>query len=170
MVTMIMDNLETLIYSHHYFPRGYCWYYDSLITILHGPPSLLTFLSFIIVSITAFYIYRTGRLSKIDAAYPKLWRVGSTFMLTCALSQLGNFLEIWFGGSLYYLTGINKVGMAVSSLLFAHLFWQAREGLALAGRVMSRVAKLDSPSSDLDSTGVWEQTQEIERERDGYRN
>lgn len=164
MAVIIMSNLETLIHSHYYFPRGYCWYYDSLITILHGPPSLLTFLSFIIISIVSLYIYRTGRLSKVDAAYPKLWRVGSMFMITCSLSQLGNFIEIWWGGGLYWITGINKVCMAISSLIFARLFWKSKDDLALTGRVMARVAKLDKTPIDLDSTGSW--TREIEKTSD----
>lgn len=117
-------------------PHGACWLWNWRLISLHAPADLLTFLAYASITLIAAYIYRTGKLHKLSAAYPDLWISGAGFVFFCGLSHLGNFLEIWFGGSLYWWTGINKNFMAATSLWFALQFWKRRDDISLVGRVL----------------------------------
>lgn len=117
-------------------PHGACWRWDWRLIVLHAPADLGTFAAYVIIAATGFYIYRTGHLRLLRAAYPRLWRLGAAFVLSCGFSHLGNFLEVWHGGALYWLTGVNKLFMATVSLWFATEFFRRREEIVLAGLVL----------------------------------
>lgn len=127
-------------------PRGDCWLWDWYLISLHGSSDLLTFAACFIVSSTALYIYRTGNLRKSTVTFPGLWTAGSGFVFFCGLARLGNFLEIWYGGSLYWWTGINKLIMAAIATWFAAQLWRRRFDIALVGRVLFESSKQDHES------------------------
>jgi len=119
-----------------YQPHGMCWLWDYRLILLHAPSDFATFIAYSIIVIVAAYVYRCGTLSHLRTAYPRLWKSGVGFIGTCGLSHLGNFLEVWYGGGLYWMSGVNKVIMAVFSLYFAVQFYRVRDELVLAGRVL----------------------------------
>jgi hypothetical protein len=122
-----------------FLPRGDCWLWDWRLILLHAPTSLFTFLGFSLIVLISLYIYREGKLRDLALAYPKLWRMGMIFLTSSGLSHLGNFLETWWGGNLYWLTGINKLAMCISTLYFAVYFWRQREGIVWIAWVVERV-------------------------------
>lgn len=125
--------------AHNLFilkPRGDCWLWDWNLISLHGLSDLLTFAACIIVFLVAAYIYRNGKLRRSTIAFPGLWTAGAGFVFFCGLVRLGNFLEIWYGGSLYWWTGANKLIMAGIAVWFAVQLWRLRDEIALVGRVL----------------------------------
>lgn len=135
-----MNHLERGLGLNLYFmPHGACWLWDWKLILLHGPADFITFLSYSIIPIVCLFVYRTGRLQDVQSAFPGLWLWGAGFVLFCGLSHLGSFLEIWFGGWVYWITGINKIIMATFSAGFAIQFFYQREKIALFGRILSEV-------------------------------
>lgn len=117
-------------------PHGACWLWDWHLIALHAPADILTFLAYSSIALTAIYVYYRGKLSKLAVAYPYLWLSGAGFVFFCSLSHLGGFLEIWFGGWIYYLTGVNKAIMGAVSLWFAWQFFRLRDEIVTVGRVL----------------------------------
>lgn len=124
-----------------YLPHGACWLWDRGLIAIHATSDLGAALCFLIIPLVALYIYRRGRLARLVAAYPLLWRRGAAFVLFAGLGYLGAFLEIWIGGWLYYVTGANKILMLASSALFAVEFWRRREDLVMVGLVLDDVER-----------------------------
>jgi len=141
---------------NNWMPHGQCWLWDWRLILIHGLSDLLTFIAYTGIALVAYYIYLKGDLRGAKLAYPKLWFWGASFVLTCGISHLGNFLEIWVGGDFYWLTGVNKSLMSLASLRFLQIFWRRREDIALAGKVLamvgsnqeSNIANLNSDGSD----------------------
>lgn len=132
-----------------YAPHGACWLWNPWLIVLHAAGDLFTCLAYLTIPILAIYVYRQGQLNGLGAAYPRLWRRGAAFIFFCGLSHAGAFLEIWYGGGVYWITGANKVVMAVSSLLFAAEFWKVRDDLVLIGRFLERAEKLEAADEAL---------------------
>lgn len=122
-----------------YMPHGACWLWDRWLIAMHGIGDLGTWFYYMLIPLIVLYIYRHGRLSRLAAAYPKLWRRGAGFILFCGINHLGAFFEIWVGGRIYYLTGVNKILMLVASGLFAWEFWKHRHDLVMVGLVLQEV-------------------------------
>lgn len=122
-------------------PHGACWFWDRPLLALHAIPDLLTFVAYALIPALALYVYRRGQLRGLRAAYPLLWRLGAAFILFCGLSHLGNFLELWYGGWLFYVTGANKAVMAATSLWYAFEFWRVRQDLVLIGRLLEEAGR-----------------------------
>lgn len=129
-------------------PHGVCWQWDVFLILLHAPADLITFAVYMLIPAMAIYVYRAGHLSSLYTAYPKLWQLGAGFVFFCGLSHLASFLEIWFGGAVYYFAGANKIIMATVSVLFAKEFWSLRHTMVMIGRVMSSSAKDDTEQRD----------------------
>lgn len=129
--------------AFEFAPHGMCWLWDWRLILLHSTSDLLTFAAYSTISLTALYAYRAGKLAGLYYAYPVLWRFGAAFVFFCGLSHLGNFLEVWYGGALYWLTGAIKVLMTAASLGFARLFWQRRMDVVAMGRALSRLMQLE---------------------------
>lgn len=126
---------------HTYLPHGACWLWDRWLIALHAIPDLITMLAYFSIPMFLLYIYRHGHLRSLTIAFPKLWKLAIAFIFFCGLSHLGNVLEVWFGGSLYYVTGINKIFMAVSSTWFAAVLVRRRNDIAFIGRTVSKVTE-----------------------------
>lgn len=124
-----------------YMPHGACWLWNPFLILLHASADLLTFLAYAAIPLTAVYIYRSGHLRGLAEAYPSLWRLGGAFVFFCGLCHLGSFLEVWFGGGVYWITGVNKAIMATVSLWFAYAFWKCREDLVLIGRLLEAATR-----------------------------
>ena len=116
--------------------HGECWLWNWKLILLHAPADILTFLAYSSIALVAMFIYHKGRLSRLAVAYPYLWISGAGFVFFCALSHLGSFAEIWFGGWVYYVTGVNKVLMSIVSLWFAWQFFRLRNEIVIVGRVL----------------------------------
>lgn len=139
--------LMTMTSTESLMPHGACWLWDWHLIALHAPADLLTFLAYSIISLTAIYVYRCGHLSGLSMLHPRLWWLGAAFIGTCGLSHLGSFAEVWFGGALYWITGVNKVIMSLVSLAFALHFWRLREEFSLVGRVLREIRDME-PEKD----------------------
>jgi hypothetical protein len=106
----------------HYPPHGACWFWDWRLLALHASADLATFLAYATIPWVAFLIYRRTKLSQIPTLFPSLWRWGMAFVGLCGLSHLGATAELWFGGWVYWITGLNKISMAVASFGFVFHF------------------------------------------------
>lgn len=134
-----------------YMPHGACWLWNRLLILLHAPSDLATFLAYAVIPITVIYVYRAGQLRGLAAAYPQLWRLGAAFVFFCGLSHLGNFLEVWWGGPIYVITGANKIVMAVVSMWFAYVLFRARKDLVFFGKGLEAVARRLKAAADEES-------------------
>jgi len=121
-----------------FLPHGACWRWDWVLIVLHFLGDAGTGISYLVIPAIALYVYRAGRLDRLAAAYPRLWRRGAAFVLLCGLNHFGAAFEIWAGGWFYYLTGINKLCMLTASTLFASEFWRRRGDLVMIGRILDR--------------------------------
>lgn len=127
--------------AEDFAPHGACWLWNRWLIALHTIPDIVTVLAYFSIPIFLLYIYRQGHLKSLTIAFPKLWRLAIAFIFFCGLSHFGNVLEVWQGGSLYYITGINKVFMAVSSSWFAIVLVKRRNDLITIARVINRVSE-----------------------------
>lgn len=118
-------------------PHGACWLWNPYLIAMHAGADLLTFLAYITIPLIVLFIYRRGRLQRLAAAYPQLWRLGAAFVFFCGLSHLGGFLEVWYGGDLYWVTASNNVVMAIASLWFARRLWVRRYELVSIGAALN---------------------------------
>jgi hypothetical protein len=124
-----------------YPPHGVCWLWNDLLITLHLIGDLGTGFYYLLIPAIAVFIYRKGNLQRIRELYPKLWKYGSAFVLICAVNHLLAALEIWVGGGLYYLSGINKILMVFVSGRFAHEFFKSRWEIIDICRVIERIHK-----------------------------
>lgn len=122
-----------------WMPHGFCWLWDWRIVLIHSLSDLLTFVAYMMIPAITLYVYKYGKLESLVSAFPGLWKLGASFVFFCGLSHLGSFLEVWIGGSLYIVTGINKTVMAVSSVWFAYKLWEVRDEIAIVGRIIQKV-------------------------------
>lgn len=120
-------------------PHGMCWFWNPKLITVHAVSDFATFLCYMAIPIVFIYIYRTGKISKLKSAYPRLWVLGAGFIGTCGLSHLGAFLEIWFGGTLYWWTGLNKSLMAIVSWAFFFELFKHIDRIALTGKILFEV-------------------------------
>jgi len=134
-----------------FYPHGMCWQWDWRLISLHGISDLLTFAAYAMISTTAFYVYRRGGLSRL--AYPELWTVGAAFVFLCGMSHLGNFLEIFIGGKIYWLTGINKIAMSFCSLRFAAILFSLRQEFLSVAEVLRRIRMRERERGNEDEDG-----------------
>lgn len=130
-------------YHPHPLPHAMCWLWDWPLIILHSLSDLGIAFFYVLIPAIALHIYRSGRLKFLYSAYPKLWRRGTAFVLFCGLSHLGSYLEVWYGGLLYYITGINKAIVVIASAMFAHKFWGLREELISIARVTAELLEVE---------------------------
>lgn len=122
---------------HDYFPpHAICWLWDIRMIILHATAALITAITYFTIPVLVLHIYRKGELKGLASAYPQLWILGGLFVFLCGLAHLGNFIEIWIGGVVYWMTGINKVAMAIASVAFTVLLWYKTEEIILIGRAL----------------------------------
>lgn len=119
-------------------PLGSSWLWDWKLIVLHSIPDLVSLCSVLLIASFLLYIYKFGHLKSLVIAYPSLWRLGIAFMFFIGVALLGNVLEVWIGGVLYYFTGVNRVFMAISSSMFAFELYKCRNEIAAIGRVMGR--------------------------------
>lgn len=134
--------------SAEWAPHGVCWLWDWRVILLHSPADLVTFLAYAVISLTAVYVYRVAIRSGVAVLYPRLWLLGAAFIGTCGLSHLGNSLEVFYGGQLYWLTGCNKLVMATVSAWFAIDIWRVRETIVMVFLAM-RDARTDDNEGDI---------------------
>lgn len=125
-----------------FMPHGVCWRWDWLLILLHAPADIATFGAYVVIATTALVVYWRGRLGTVASTYPPLWRLGAAFVGLCGISHLGAFLEVFIGGSLYWVTGVNKVLMAIVSVWFAVVLWRVRNRLLLAGQVLATAREM----------------------------
>lgn len=125
--------------THYLSPHGTCCLWNWGLILLHAPFNLMTFAACMIILFTALRIFRSGHLRDVAVMYPGLWTLGGLFITFCGLSYLGSFLEIWVGGSLYWLTGINKVLVGCISITFAWVFCASQDKIILIARVMREI-------------------------------
>jgi hypothetical protein len=104
--------------------------------ILHGVAALSTAIAYFTIPVLVLYIYQKGQLKGLASTYPRLWVLGGLFIFFCGLSHLGNFIEIWIGGTIYWITGFNKLIMAIVSLAFTVALWLKSEEIILIGRAL----------------------------------
>lgn len=125
-------------------PHGVCWFWDRWLIALHSIPDVITMLAYMSIPLLIALIYHSGHIRSLVISFPTLWKLAIAFIFFCGLSHLGNALEVWIGGSLYYWTGANKVLMAVSSAWFAIELYRRRVEIVTIARVVGRtVAALD---------------------------
>lgn len=124
-----------------FMPHGACWMWDVRLVALHAPADLVTFFAYCSIPLIAIWIYRHGRLKAMATAFPALWRWGAAFVLLCGISHLGNFAEVFYGGPLYWWTGVNKIAMAAVSVRFAVEFWRCRWAIVTLARALGAVAE-----------------------------
>lgn len=117
-------------------PHAVCWLWDTRMIILHAIAALATSIAYFTIPVLVLYIYKKGELRGLASAYPQLWILGGCFVFFCGLAHLGNFIEIWIGGVVYWITGINKVIMAISSLAFTWLLWKRAQEIVLIGKAL----------------------------------
>lgn len=122
--------------ANDFLPHGVCWQWDVLLLLLHSPSDLITFFAYSFIPLAVIYVYRQGNLAELYTAYPVMWKLGGAFVFFCGLSHLFSFLEIWIGGSIYYVSGVNKIIMAVTSASFAIYFWRIRRELVMIGKAI----------------------------------
>jgi len=122
-------------------PHRVCWLGNPWLIALHAPADLVTFLAYVAIPALVAYVYYKGELSAVGSAFPGLWRLAAAFVGLCGLSHLGNYLEVWYGGPLYWVTGAMKVAMAGASVAFAAQLWGVRDRLVLFGRVLAESAR-----------------------------
>lgn len=118
-------------------PHGACWLWNRYLIFLHAGADLLTFVAYVTIPLIVLFIYRRGRLQRLAASYPQLWRLGAAFVFFCGISHLGSFMEVWYGNGLYWVTAANKTVMAVASLWFARRLWVRRYELASIGSALN---------------------------------
>lgn len=133
---------------HYLSPHGVCWLWDWRLILLHAPFDLMTFAAYMIIPLTALRIFRLGHLRDVAVMYPGLWTLGGLFVTFCGLSHLGSFLEIWIGGRLYWLTGINKVLMGCVSLAFAYVFYTLQERIILIAKTIREIREHEHGATD----------------------
>lgn len=133
-----------------YSSHGSCWLWDPTLVSLHAISDLITFICYVLIPLIALYIYLTGNLSSISTLYPKLWLTGGAFVFFCGLSHFGSAIEIWIGGYFYYITGVNKIFMAIASISFVVLFWRERESILTVVRVLNAVKNESNNDDDGD--------------------
>lgn len=129
--------------SHEFPPHAVCWLWDVRLILLHGVSSLLTAIAYLTIPLIVLYIYRQGRVKGLVAAYPMLWLLGGGFVFLCGLSHLGDFLEIWYGGLTYWITGICKAAMSIVSLAFAYTFWLKSGEIVLIAKILFELSNQD---------------------------
>lgn len=123
----------------HWMSHGQCWFWDWRLILIHGISDLLIFIAYMLIPITALYIYKNGHLDTLKASYPGLWLAGMAFVGFCGLSHLGSFIEIWYGDSIYWITGINKVLMSIASIWFAVSLWKVKDEIITISRILQAV-------------------------------
>lgn len=128
-------------HSYDYLPHGVCWQWNRWLIALHTIPDVITMLAYFSIPLFLLFIYRQGHLKSLTIAFPKLWRLAIAFIFFCGISHLGGVLEVWQGGALYYITGVNKVIMAISSTWFAHVLVARRNDLITIARVINAVSE-----------------------------
>lgn len=139
-----------------FFPypsHGSCWLWDFELILLHSISSLGTFLAYMVIPLVILYIYRNGHLNSIEQAFPVLWRLGAGFIFLCGLSHLGSFLEIYFGGKFYWITGVFNMGMAVVSLLFVCALWKCKDDLVLLGKIFTMISEAEQDQQEKSTKG-----------------
>lgn len=151
-----LHNLHNISTSSSFSPHGDCLHWNTYLILMHSSADFLSFLACSIISLVALYVYTEGRLRGANRAYPSLWLLGSTFLATYALSRLGAFLEIWYGGAFYWWTGANKVILSLAIITFAVRFWKYRESMVTIGRVMASIEEQEKRErvDDLSDTSV----------------
>lgn len=133
-------------------PHGACWFWNETLIALHTIPDMITFLCYMIIPIFLYYIYRIGHLRNLAIAFPLLWRLAAAFVFFCGISHLGAVVEVWYGGPIYYYSGINKIFMAVASVCFAGALIKHRASIATIGRIVGRVHEEISIAVNEDKT------------------
>lgn len=126
-----------------YPPHGACWLWSKTLILLHSVPDLSTFIGYVSIPAIAYSIYRRGNLSKIKELFPNLWRAGIGFVFFCGLSHLGNFIEVFYGGWVYYATGINKLVMGAVTVSFAYRFYCSIDEIVLICLVLSNALSME---------------------------
>lgn len=135
-----------------YLPHGVCWLWNWKLILLHAPADLVTWAAYMVVPAVAFWIYAQGHIQNLASAFPHLWRWGAAFVFFCGLSHFGTFFEVFVGGNLYYLTGVNKVAMGAVSVKFAHELWKSRLDLAVVAKALDASLPQEGNKDDLGSS------------------
>lgn len=117
-------------------PHAVCWLWDTKLILLHAVGSLVTSIAYFTIPVLVFYIYSRGKLQGLSSVYPELWILGGCFVFFCGLSHFGDFVEIWIGGPVYWLTGINSIIMAVASVAFTWHLYRKAEEIILIGKAL----------------------------------
>lgn len=116
--------------------------WDHSLPVLYTIGDGGTGIFFSAILILVIYIYRAGHLRRVVAAFPKMWQRGAIFVFFCALNFFGSVLEVWVGGWVRHLVGINKTCMLISAAMFACKFWKRRNDLVLIGRFAERAQEM----------------------------
>lgn len=112
--------------------------WNQRVALVHGVSSLVTFAMCAVIAFVAFYIIARGHV-RTHITFAALWKLSALFVLLCALSNLGAFLEIAIGGRVYWITGVNKALMAIASAWFAMLFYRLRGQFVLICRLLEQL-------------------------------
>lgn len=124
-------------------PHGVCWLWDKFLISLHLIGDEGTGICYFLIPAIAIYVYKVGKLHKLRVAFPALWCRGIAFVLFCGFNHHGAALEIFVGGVIYYLTGVNKICMLIASVMFVHEFWRRRAELVLICQILEKAQTLE---------------------------
>lgn len=114
------------------------WLWDWKLISLHAIGNVLCLLSFLVLLIVSLFIYRQGNLKGLPSTYPALWRGSFTVLLLLALSYVGSLVSLWVGGSIFWITAINKLLLSIVSLRLVFIMWGLKSQMVIAARLLER--------------------------------
>ena len=132
-------------------PHGQCWLWEPHLVLGVATGNLLVFTAYVLIPIIGTFIYWQGKLSLLQFTYPKLWRVGLSFICLCGLTHLIQVAEIWIGGIVFYVDAIVVMATGIVSLYFVWLLWGYRNEIVKVARILKLA--IDAAESETDTHG-----------------